>query len=133
MSSIYDRLIIHARSWTQDKLYKSFRSLAFNTPYEQLETLFGKELNSNKEELVETEKVIQKAKDRITTMLQIELCLKHLVCPKCAGNLSKAICQTKDKVYWDVYQCQSCSFTTKRSSNHAVDLAVKKAKVKKEK
>lgn len=115
MDFIYDRLIKHAHNWTQGELYKSFRSLAFSTPYEQLETLFGKELESDKtKKVVKIGKVIQKAKDRVTAILQIELCLKHLVCPECAGDLSRALCQTRDNVYWDVYQCQNCSFTTKK-------------------
>lgn len=116
MDSIYDRIILRAYKWTQNELYEAFRSLAFCTEYEQLEELFGDELKQDKTK--ETEKVIQQAKDRVATKLQIELCLEHLVCPECAGDLSKALCQTKDEAYWNIYQCKNCSFTTKRNSNY---------------
>lgn len=112
--SVYDRLISLSCSWTQGELRKAFRSIAFNTSFEQLDSLFEKELSSDRE-VVETGKVIQEAKDRVTNILQTELCLKHLVCPECAGDLSKAVCKTEDTAYWDAYQCKSCSFTAKRS------------------
>ncbi len=111
----YNHLMIEAYKWTQSELYKAFRLLAFNTSYEQLEELFGKKINPSKKEIAKTGKVIQKARDRITTKLQIELCLKHLICPECAGDLSKTLCQTKNK-YWDVYQCKNCKFRIKRIS-----------------
>ena len=110
--SIYDRLIIHAYTWTHGELYKSFRSLAFHTSYGQLEELFGEEIDLGEEKTDDTVKVIQKAKDRVTNKLQIELCLKHLVCPECAGDLSKACCQIHNKSFWDAYQCKNCNFKT---------------------
>jgi hypothetical protein len=60
------------------------------------------------------EKPVQKALDRIETKKQIALCLKHLVCPECASDLTVTRELDENNNCWNVYTCTDREYLQKR-------------------
>lgn len=61
------------------------------------------------------EKPIQKALARIEIKKQIALCLKYLVCPRCANDLTVTReFDESNNSYWDVYTCTDKEYIQKR-------------------
>ena len=59
------------------------------------------------------EKPIQKALDLVKIKEQIALCVKHLICPRCASDLTLTCKLDKDNNCQNVYTCTNKKYLQK--------------------